>query len=443
MSAKHSMIVVAGGRAIDPASGLDEPRDLLIEQGQIAAIDKPGAFAAKREASVIDAKGCLVTPGLLDIHVHLREPGQEWKETIATGCDAAVAGGFTSICCMPNTQPTVDKATVVEFILHQAAKANGCRVFPIGAITVGREGHALSPMLELRDAGCVAFSDDGAPVFDAQIMRRALEYNRMLGTVLTVHEEELALSDGFSMNESALSLKLGLKGMPDAAENVMIARDIELARLTGGRVHFCHVSTARGVTLIRRAKEDGIPVTAETTPHNLTLDESAIGDYDTHAKMSMPLRSRQDVEALIQGLADGVIDCIASDHAPHESDSKRREFEHASFGILGLQTTLPLTLALVRAGKLTLSRAIEALTSAPARCFHMQHAGLAKGAVADIAIIDPEGSLVLTPEHILSKSKNTPFFGTTLQGLAKSVLVGGRVVYSAERGVLARSNDQF
>ncbi len=426
---------------IDPASGLDEPRDILVEEGRISALDKPGAFAGKSEAQLVDAKGCVVTPGLLDIHVHLREPGQEWKETIATGCDAAVAGGFTSICCMPNTVPTVDKASVVEFILSQAAKANGCRVFPIGAITLGREGHALSPMLELRDAGCVAFSDDGAPVYDAQIMRRALEYNRMLGTVLTVHEEELTLSDGFSMNESALSLKMGLKGMPDAAENVMIARDIELARLTGGRVHFCHVSTARGVTLIRRAKEDGIPVTAETTPHNLSFDETLIGDYDTNAKMSMPLRTKKDNEALIQGLADGVIDCIASDHAPHEADSKRREFDHASFGMLGLQTTLPLTLALVRAGKLTMKRAIEALTSAPARCFHMAHDGLKKGAVADITVIDPERSYVLAPEHILSKSKNTPLFGMTMQGHAASVLVGGRLVYSAERGVIARNND--
>lgn len=441
MSAKQSMIVVTGGRVIDPASGLDESRDILIEGGVIAAVDKPGSFSGKSEASVVDAKGCVVAPGLLDIHVHLREPGQEWKETIATGCDAAVAGGFTSICCMPNTVPAVDKASVVEFILQQAAKANGCRVFPIGTITLGREGHALSPMLELRDAGCVAFSDDGAPVSDAQIMRRALEYNRMLGTVLTVHEEELSLSDGFAMNESALSLKLGLKGMPEAAENVMIARDIELARLTGGRVHFCHVSTARGVTLIRRAKEDGIPVTAEVTPQNLTLDESFVADYDTHAKMSMPLRTKKDNEALVQALADGVIDCIASDHAPHEADSKRREFEHASFGMLGLQTTLPITLSLVRAGKLSMKRAIEALTSAPARCFNMPHAGLKKGAVADITVIDPERSYVLAPEHILSKSKNTPLFGMTMQGHAASVLIGGRLVYSAEQGFIARSND--
>lgn len=422
-------IIIKGARVIDPAQNLDAQKDLLIgSDGKIAGLDKPGAIK-KEGAQVVNAEGLVLAPGLIDIHVHLREPGFEWRETIATGAKAAVAGGFTHVCCMPNTNPVNDHAQVTEFILQQAKIAGLAHVGPIAAITKGLKGESLAPYLELKEAGAVAFSDDGEPVYNAQIMRRALEYCLMLDIVLAVHEEELSLSDGFAMNESALSLKLGLKGMPDAAENVMIARDIELARLTGGRVHFCHVSTARGVQLVKRAKEDGIPVTAEVAPHHFILDESAVIGFNTQAKMSMPLRKQEDIEALLQGLKEGVIDCIASDHAPHEADSKNKEFDKASFGILGLQTTLPLTLSRVRDGHLSLARAIEALTTSAARCLNLPQPSLKPGSAADLVLIDEKRSIVLAKEHILSKSKNTPFYGTELKGLAVKTFIGGREVF--------------
>ncbi|MFN8389041.1 MAG: dihydroorotase [Bdellovibrionota bacterium] len=425
-------ILITGGKVIDPSQHLAEERDLLIEDGLVKGIEKPGSFQKMSGVEVVDASGLLVTPGLHDIHVHFREPGQEWKETILTGSQAAVAGGFTTVCCMPNTVPDTDCASVAEFILKQAAAANLCRVYPIGAITLGRKSKALAPMLELKEAGCVAFSDDGAPVSDAGLMRRALEYNLMLGTVLTVHEEEKQLSNDFSAHESARSLRMGLKGMPGAAEDVMISRDIELARLTGGRVHFCHVSTARAVTLIRRAKEDGIPVTAEGTPHHFTLTDEAIEDYNTQAKVSMPLRSESDRSAVLAGVREGVLDCIASDHAPHEADSKACEFDKASFGFLGLQTTLPLTLAKVRSGELSLSRAIECLTTAPARCFNLRQPSLKAGSVADITIIDENRRIKHTADYIRSKSKNTPFLGQELVGHAVRTYVSGREVYNID-----------
>lgn len=428
----NQAVVIKGGRVVDPGCGLDGQLDVYIENGKITAVDKPGSFSGKTDAQQVDAKGQIVAPGLIDIHVHLREPGQEWKETIKTGGEAAVAGGFTAVCCMPNTNPVNDHGQVTEFILEKAAEANLCRVYPIGAISIRLEGESLAPMMELREAGCVAFSDDGQPVWDSALMRKALEYSLMLDTVLTCHEEDKRLSHGFSMNESALSLKLGLQGMPDAAENVMIARDIELARLTGARVHCCHVSTARGALLIQRAKEDGIPITAETAPHYLTLDESAIGEYNAMAKMSMPLRRAEDVEALRAALESGVIDCIGSDHAPHELDSKRVEFEKAAFGIIGFQTTLPLTLELVRAGDLSLRRAIAALTSDAARCLKLTPTTIAAGGAADITLIDLERTMTFNPAMNRSKSSNSPYFGRKLQGLATKTFVGGREVFSID-----------
>lgn len=432
MSESQEKLLLQGARVIDPAQGIDEVRSVLIENGVILALDAPSAFAGLSDTQIISLEGKLLTPGLVDIHVHLREPGQEWKETVATGVKAAVAGGFTRVCCMPNTRPINDCSSVTENILEKARAANLAKVLPIGAITMGSKGESLAPYIELKNAGCVAFSDDGWPVSDAGVMRKALEYNLMLGTVLTVHEEDLSLSGGFAMNESARSVRMGLKGMPDAAENVMIARDIELARLTGGRVHFCHVSTARGVELIRRAKEDGIPVTAEVLPHHFLLDESAVEGYDTQAKMSMPLRLPEDVAAMCEGLRDGVIDCISSDHAPHESDSKTIEFDKASFGILGLQTTVPLTLQKVRDGAWSLQRAIEALTIDATRCLNLEPATLTKGRAADITVIDTERKFVLEKKHIQSKSVNTPFFGTELQGHAERTFVNGKQVYSIE-----------
>lgn len=421
--------VLEGGRVIDPSCGRDGKFDVMVEEGLIRAIDKPGTFSSLSEIKHYNVKDLLVVPGLVDIHVHLREPGYEWKETILTGTQAAVAGGFTTVCCMPNTNPINDCAQVTEFILKQACQAGICRVYPIGAITMGSEGKSLAPFLELREAGCVAFSDDGKPVCDAGVMRKALEYVLMFDGILTVHEEEKSLSEGFSMNESALSLKLGLKGMPGASEDVMISRDIELARLTGGRVHFCHVSTARAVTLIRRAKEDGLRVTAEVAPHHFSLDESLVEGYDTSAKMSMPLRGKEDVAGVLTGLREGVLDCIASDHAPHEADSKNKEFSEATFGIIGFQTTLPLTLAQVRANKLSLVRAIEALTSAPARCLGLPVGTLEVGKPADICVIDLEKKITFTPEVFRSKSKNTPYLNKELQGNAVITFMAGKEVY--------------
>jgi dihydroorotase len=421
--------LISGGTAIDPANGINAKMDILIEDGKISAIDKPGQFAGVVVDETIDVAGKIVTPGLIDIHVHLREPGQEWKETIATGAKAAVAGGFTAVCCMPNTVPAIDNASVVELVLDRAKQANLCRVYPIGAITVKRQGEAMAPFLEMREAGCVAFSDDGAPVMNSQIMRKALEYNTMLGCVLTVHEEDLHLSEGFVMNESEMSIKLGLRGMPEAAENVMIARDIELARLTKGRVHFCHVSTARGIQLIRRAKEDGIPVTAEVTPHNIVCDDSWLFDYNTNCKMSMPLRSKEDVEILTEALNQGVIDCVATDHAPHELDSKRVEFDKASFGVIGLQTAVPLLLQRVREGKLSLTRAIESLGSSAAKCLNIETNALVVGKVADITVIDLDLKMKFSEDKIFSKSKNSMFLGHELQGWAVKTIVAGRQVF--------------
>lgn len=427
--------VLFGGRVLDPAQNIDGSYDVLFENDKIIAVDKPGSFSsenykAENNIEYHDVSGCIVTPGLVDIHVHLREPGQDWKETIHTGAAAAVAGGFTDVFCMPNTNPINDSAAVTEFILEKAATA-ACNVAPIGAITMKSKGEALAPFSELTEAGCVAFSDDGRPVMNSQIMRRALEYCKMLGRVLTVHEEDLLLSDAFSMNESPLSLAMGLKGMPDAAENVMIARDIELARLTGGRVHFCHVSTARGVTLIRRAKEDGIPVTAEVAPHHIFLTENAVEGYDTQAKMSMPLRSQEDVDALLEGLRDGTIDCVASDHAPHEEDSKNIEFDRASFGIIGFQTTVPILFDLVAKGKLDIKTLVESLTNRAWASLDLKPNLLKKDSIANITVLDPTYAFTYSRDKNLSKSHNSPFWGKSFTGAAVKTFVKGTLRYSA------------
>ena len=425
-------LIITGGTVVCPDTGVQEPKEILVEGATIKAVDKPGSFSANSEAQRVDASSCYVTPGLIDIHVHLREPGFEWKETIQSGAASAVKGGFTEVSCMPNTNPVNDCGQVTEFILEQAKKAGLAKVGPIGAISKGLEGKEMAPLVELKEAGCVAFSDDGYPVWNSALMRRALEYAKSFDGVLTVHEEDKALSQGFSMNESELSVKMGLVGMPEAAENVMIARDIELARLTGARVHFCHVSTARGVTLIRRAKEDGIAVTAETTPHYLTLTEDRVSEFETNAKMSMPLRKEEDIEALLDGLRDGTIDCIASDHAPHDLESKQVEFDKASFGIIGLESTLPIVMSLVRDGKLELFRAIESLTTKARSSLNMKVQGLKPGDPADITVIDPEKREVFSKESIVSKSKNSPYLGHEFQGLARNTIVDGKVVYSRE-----------
>lgn len=431
-------VVIHGGHVIDAASDRDGEFDLLLQDGKIAAIEKPGVLGAKAEADRIDATGQWIIPGCVDLHVHLREPGEEWKETIQTGAEAAVLGGYTAICCMPNTKPANDSAEVTRFILEKAKAADAARVLPIGAISMGRKGEQLAPYSELAKAGCVAFSDDGDPVVDAGLMRRALEWCLMLGLPLACHEEDRNLSCGGCMNESPLSLKLGLKGFPGVAEDVMIARDIELARFTKGKVHICHVSTARGVELIRRAKNDGINVTCEVAPHHLVLDEQCVCSYDTHYKMMPPLKNHEDIEGLFAGLADGTIDAIASDHAPHDRDSKLVEFSRATVGILGLQTSLPLLVEMCLAGSMSRTRMVDLLCAGPARSFGLPYGTLKVGRDADVVVLDPKRQWYFSEESVRSKSKNSPFFGRQLTGATSHVFVGGRQVVAAGELVSGR-----
>ena len=421
------MILIAGGTLIDPSSSQEGEFDLVIEDGIVRHVDRPGAFSGLKVARSISAKGRWIVPGFVDVHVHLREPGAEWKETIATGSEAAALGGYTTICCMPNTSPVNDNGEITRVVLDRA-RDMPIRVLPIGAVSQGLKGEQMSPLSELRKNGCVAFSDDGEPIWSAGLMRRALEWALMLDVPICCHEEDKSLSCRGAMNESSLSARLGLRGWPKVAEEVMIARDIELARATGGKIHLCHVSSARGVELVRRAKNDGIHVTAEATPHHLVLTEDAVGNYETYAKMSPPLREAEDCAALIAGLADGTIDAVASDHAPHDEDSKRVEFQKAAFGIIGLQTTLPLLMGLVREHKISRRRAVEAMSAGPAKAFGIGGGKLSPGAIADLVIVDPEHKYTLDRGNIASKSINSPFLDRTLQGIADTVFVGGNIV---------------
>lgn len=422
------MLVIEGGLLIDSANSIESESDILVQDGKISAIAKPKGFADLTDAQRIDARGRWITPGLIDLHVHLREPGQEWKETIASGSAAAVLGGYTSVCCMPNTTPVNDHAEITNFIKAKALESKRARVLPIGSVSKDLKGKELSPLSELHAAGCVAFSDDGEPVWDSGLMRRALEWCRMLNVPISCHEEDKCLSCSGSMNESARSARMGLVGSPKVAEEVMIARDIELARTTGARVHFCHVSTARGAELIRRAKKDGIPVSAEVTPHHLVLTEEMVEGYNTSAKMNPPLRDLEDCQALIEALADGTIDVVASDHAPHERDRKECPFGEAAFGILGLQTSLPLILEFVQSGKISKMRAFAALSSSAAKAFNLEYGNLAKGKIADICIIDPNKEWSFQRENCQSLSFNSPFIGRKLTGFAETVIVGGNIV---------------
>lgn len=431
-----SRIILRGGIVIDPSRNLHEALDLVIEGEKIVGLEKPGTVTVRPEDTAHDLKGAWVVPGLIDIHVHLREPGYEWKETIESGCQAAVLGGVTTVCSMPNTSPTNDNAEVTQFILQQARKAQTAHVLPIGSVTRGLKGQELSPLSELYHAGCVAFSDDGEPVANAGIMRRALEWASVHGLTISCHEEDKSLTCGGCMNESPLAYRMGLLGWPKVAEEVMIARDIELARAFNGKVHICHVSTARGVELVRRGKADGIKVTAEVTPHHLSLTEEAVAEYDTNYKMSPPLRNEEDVAALIAGLQDGTIEAVASDHAPHEADTKQVEFQTASFGILGLQTSLPLMLDFVRRKILSPLKAIEVLSTGPARCFTIEGGSLAAGKVADITVIDPERVWTFDRSNLASISFNSPFLNQELRGRAEMVFVAGRMVVN--QGALTR-----
>ncbi len=425
-------LLITEGQVIDPGrwSGV---ADVLIMDGKISAIKpKLQQKLEARELTTIDAKGLLVCPGFVDLHVHFREPGFEYKETIATGSAAAVAGGFTSVCCMPNTMPVNDSRSVTEFILAQAANARKARVFPIGAITKGSNGEELAEIGELFDAGCVAVSDDGLPVMNSLVMRRAMEYASTFGLPVVDHCEDSFLSCGGSMHEGAMSTELGIPGIPKAAEEVMVARNISLAELTGARLHLPHVSTLGSVRMVREAKARGVPVTAEACPHHFSLTDEAVRSFDANAKMNPPLRTDEDVQAIKEGLRDHTIDVVATDHAPHAVQEKQLEFDAAPFGIIGLETAFPLTLKLVEEGILTLEQAIAKLTREPARVFGLPYGTLAPGVAADVTLIDPTATWIVAPVRFHSLSRNTPFAGWTMKGRVVKTLVAGHVVYDRE-----------
>lgn len=420
-------ILIEGGRVIDPATKRDAVADVLLEGGKVVAV---GSGARREGAEVLDARGCVVAPGFVDLHVHLREPGREDVETIETGARAAVAGGFTSVCAMPNTDPVTDNQAAVGFIVSQARRAGTARVYPIGAVSLGQKGEQLAEFGELVGAGAVAVSDDGRPVATAHLMRTALEYALTFGIPVVDHCEDLSLSAGGAMHEGLVSTRLGLKGIPRAAEDVVVARDIQLADLTGGHVHLAHVSTAGAVAMIREAKARGVRVTAEVTPHHLALTDAACGGYDTHAKMNPPLREGRDVEALRAGLADGTIDCIATDHAPHHYDAKEQEFDNAPFGVVGLETALGVAMTeLVNQRVLDLPGLVRRMAARPAEIAHLDAGTLATGAPADVVVFDPAARWKVEPARFFSKSRNTPFAGRELAGLVRWTIVGGQVVH--------------
>lgn len=426
-------ILIKGGRVIDPGR-VNGPADVLIEQGRIVSVGQNLVSSRGRGAAyptIIDAAGKVVLPGFVDLHAHLREPGFEYKETIQTGTAAAVAGGFTSVCCMPNTNPVNDNQSVTEFILEQARKAGNAHVFPIGAITKGSEGNELAEIGELRRAGCVAISDDGRPVINSLVMRRAMEYALVFDLPVIDHCEDLHLAEDGCMHEGIVSTQLGLPGIPAAAEEVMVARNLSLAHLTGARLHLAHLSTAGSVRMVREAKSRGVGVTAEVCPHHFSLTEDAVRGYNTLAKMNPPLRTWEDIQAIKEGLCDGTIDAIATDHAPHAVQDKQQEFAEAPFGVVGLETALPLTLTLVDEGVLSLEAAVAKLSTEPARVFRLNKGTLAPGADADVVVVDLEAYWEVDPTRLRSRSRNTPFAGWKVKGRVTTTLVGGRVVYEA------------
>ena len=421
-------LLLKNGRVIDPAAGRDGQFDVLIENGRIAKI---GKSLPANGARVIDVPaGFIVTPGLIDMHVHLREPGQEHKETIETGVRSAVTGGFTAVACMPNTTPVNDSAGITQFILKRAAEVNLARVYPIGAVSVGSMGDQLTEIGDLKAAGCVAITDDGKPVNTALLMRRALEYASMFGMPVIEHCEDPSLKADGVAHEGAVASMLGLKGIPSGAESIMAERDISLAEMTGGHVHIAHMSVRESLRAVRDGKSRGVKVTCEITPHHFTLTDEALRGYDTNTKMNPPLREEADRLALIEGLRDGSIDVIATDHAPHHADEKALEFDRAPFGIVGLETAIPLCVAkLVQPGLIGWPRLIELLSAAPARILKVPGGTLSEGGPADITIIAPDAPVTVDAAALVSKSKNTPFDGWKLTGAAAATFVGGRAVY--------------
>jgi len=421
-------LILKNGRLFDPQRGLDRVGDVVLQDDRVRDV---GPEIAASGPGVIDCTGLIVAPGFIDLHVHLREPGFEYKETIETGTRAAAAGGFTAVCAMPNTQPVNDNAGATEHVAHRARELGHARVYPIGAITEGSRGERLAAIGGMYQAGAVGFSDDGRPVMNAQILRRALEYASMYGVPVIEHAEDLNLSAGGSMHAGARSLQLGLRGISSASEAAMVARDILLAEESGAHIHIAHLSTAASARLVRDAKARGVRVTAEVTPHHLILCDDDMVDYDTNFKMNPPLRAAADREAVITALADGTIDAIATDHAPHAGHEKQQEFDRAPFGIIGLETALPLVLRLVESGRVSLARIVDALSSSPARIFNLRGGRLEAGALADLTVFDPSREWIYDPARGLSKSRNSPFAGWRLRGAAVHTIVGGRVVWSA------------
>lgn len=423
-------VLLTGGRLLDPSSGLDAVGDLLLSGGKIEAVG--GRVGRPDGAEVVDCAGLVVAPGLVDVHCHLREPGREDVETIATGARAAAAGGFTAVCAMPNTDPVTDNQAAVGFVLEQGRAARAARVHPIGAISIGQAGERLAEFGEMVGAGAVAVSDDGKPVVSSQLMRTALEYARTFDIPVADHCEDPTLAAGGAMNEGVVSARMGLRGIPSEAEEIMAIRDILLARRTGGHVHLCHMSTKGSVELIRWGKERGIRVTAEACPHHLSLTEEAVEGYDTHAKMNPPLRTAADVEALRDAVRDGTIDLLATDHAPHHNDEKQRAFADAPNGIVGLETALAVNLTwLVKPGIIGLGTLVERMSCAPARIFRLPGGTLRRGAVADVTVFDAGSEWNVDPASFLTKGRNTPYRGMTLTGRARYTVVGGSLVFRA------------
>ena len=419
---------------VDPVAGRNGKFDILVENGRIARV---GRDLPAGSAQVVELpSGCVVTPGLIDIHVHLREPGQEHKETIATGTQSAVAGGFTAVACMPNTDPINDNASVTQFIMKRAADVGVARVYPIGAVSIGQNGEQLTEIGDLRKAGCVAITDDGRPVATSLLMRRALEYASMFNIPVIDHCEDPTLKAGGSAHEGAVAAMLGIKGIPNAAESIWVERDVSIAEMTGGHVHVAHMSARQSLRAVRAGKERGIRVTAEVTPHHFVLTDEALrsnGGYDTNTKMNPPLREAADRDAMIEGLRDGSIDVIATDHAPHHADEKALEFDRAPFGIVGLETAVPLCLdRLVHAGVIGLPRLVELLSANPARVLGLPGGTIREGDPADLTILSPDTPVTIEAKGLRSKSKNTPFDGWTLKGAVAATIVGGRTAYVNE-----------
>jgi dihydroorotase len=416
-------LLITNARVVDPSQDLDAKLDLLIEGGLIARVDK----RIKADVETIDAAGLVVVPGLIDLHVHLREPGQEHKETIATGTRAAVAGGYTAVCAMANTVPPNDERAVTEMIIAEAARNGACRVYPVGAVSRGLKGEELAELADLRAAGCVAASDDGKPVSNAQLMRRALEYCSMLGIPVIAHEEDPHLNEGGVMHEGYYSTLLGMAGIPAASEETMVSRDVVLAKLTRSHLHIAHISTAGAIDAVRRARDEGVKVTCEVTPHHIALEDAALQSFSTNLKMNPPLRSRHHREAVLEAIADGTIDVIATDHAPHHFDEKSLEFDLALFGVIGLETAFGVCYErLVKPGVIDLPRLVDLMSCAPARVFRLPGGTLAAGAPADVTLLDLEARYQVT-NTFHSKASNSPFIGETLHGRPSMTIVGGQV----------------